>query len=338
MQVKNKIKLNRFIDSLITDIIKFDKIALFVHEDPDFDAMGSAFGLRDIITTNFKNKEVHVMKMQTALDLHLTLNFMPAEEELNFDQNLFVQDALAISVDTPVLKRVLGKDLFSKCKTTFRVDHHQYLEKFTDYEYIETDACSTCQLIIKIALNANLKIPSTSASYLYAGLLTDTNRFLFNSVTDETYQYAAQLYKLNADRNKVHDVLYTRTINQIRYENYLFNLAKFQDHVASLWIPKNSNLEYGIDNPKGYVYVIANIKDFPVWVASRWNEEKQSYSCSVRSIEMPIFEIARKYRGGGHLLASGCTVKNEEEFNQLVHDLINAYKEYKKDHEKTRIC
>ena len=45
---------------------------------------------------------------------------------------------------------------------------------------------------------------------------------------------------------------------------------------------------------------------------------------------MPIFEIAKKYHGGGHLLASGCVVKDENEFNELVNDLIEAYKEFSK--------
>lgn len=45
---------------------------------------------------------------------------------------------------------------------------------------------------------------------------------------------------------------------------------------------------------------------------------------------MPIFDIAKKYQGGGHMLASGCIVKDENEFNELVNDLIEGYKEYSK--------
>ena len=78
MRTRNFIKLNRFIDNLITQIIQNKKIALFVHEDPDFDALGSAFGLRDVIKRNFKDKEVHVINMQKAIDDDLTSDLYPA--------------------------------------------------------------------------------------------------------------------------------------------------------------------------------------------------------------------------------------------------------------------
>ncbi|MBP5783236.1 hypothetical protein J6W32_01295 [bacterium] len=41
-----------------------------------------------------------------------------------------------------------------------------------------------------------------------------------------------------------------------------------------------------------------------------------------------ILEVAKKYHGGGHKQASGCTVKDEQEFNELVNDLKNTYKQY----------
>lgn len=337
MIIKNGVKLRQFIDVFVTAINKYNKIAIFVHQDPDFDAMGSAFGLKEIINRNFQDKEVHVMCLQQAIDEHLTMNFMPAEDEMDFDQIAFAKEAMGISVDTPTLERVLGKELFVTTKETFRIDHHQFFGKFCDYEYIESDCCAACQLVTKIAINANLVISALAATYLYAGLLTDTNRFYFETVTDETYHMAAVLYKAGAQRKLVHAVLYTRTKNQIEYENYLFSIAKFHKHVASLFIPKDSNKKFGIDSPKGYVSVISYIKNFPIWLAARWNEAKQTYTVSIRSMSMPIFEIAKKYNGGGHLLASGCSVKDEKEFNTLVNDLVEAYEVYINEINSTKI-
>ncbi|MBQ3621262.1 hypothetical protein II941_00295 [bacterium] len=49
----------------------------------------------------------------------------------------------------------------------------------------------------------------------------------------------------------------------------------------------------------------------------------------MRSIEpISILEVARKYHGGGHKQASGCIVKDEQEFNELVKDLKETYKQY----------
>lgn len=331
MIVKNGIKLKRFIDVFIPAIINNKKIAIFPHVEPDFDALGSAFGLKNIILNNFQNKEVRVIGMEKVIHESVTNKLFPVQDEIYYDNEEFMKEAIGISVDTPTLNRIIEKDLYLQTKMKFKIDHHQYMEDFSNYEYIESDASSACQLIVKIVLNSNLKIPVKAATYLYAGLLTDTNRFYFDIVNEETYQTAINLYRAGALRQLVHDVLYSRKRNQIEYENYLFSLAKFHDHVVSLFIPKDSNLRYGIEDAKGFIYVIQNIDSYPIWLAARWNEETGLYKVSLRSKKMPIFEIAKKYNGGGHLLASGCVVKDENEFNKLINDLVEAYRLYSKD-------
>ena len=323
------VKMGKFIDHFVSNICKYQKIAIFVHEDPDFDALGSAFGLRDIIKTSFKEKEVHVMKMQTAIDLKLTLNFMPAEEEIGFDENEFINGALGISVDGPCLTRVLGADLLKKCETTIRIDHHEYVECFTNFEYVDPKASSACELATIICNNANLFIPQSAATFLYAGIVTDTNCFRFSNTSINTFQAVILLDYAHADRQLVHRVLYTRDLNVVKYENYLFGLAKFEDHVGSLWIPKGSNEPFKVPSSHPFVYLLSAIRNYPIYACARWNDLKQTYSCSLRSNDpISILEVAKKYHGGGHKQASGCTVKDEQEFNELVNDLKNTYKQY----------
>ena len=46
---------------VLNNIKKFDRIAIFRHIMPDFDALGSQFGLATWIKDNFPNKEVKVL-------------------------------------------------------------------------------------------------------------------------------------------------------------------------------------------------------------------------------------------------------------------------------------
>jgi phosphoesterase RecJ-like protein len=49
--------------------------------------------------------------------------------------------------------------------------------------------------------------------------------------------------------------------------------------------------------------------------------EDNEVLCELRSKELSIVHIARKYGGGGHALACGCTVKDFEQVDQLLNDL-----------------
>ena len=49
------------ITRILSAIKRYDRIAIFRHEKPDFDALGSQLGLATWIKDNFPNKEVHVL-------------------------------------------------------------------------------------------------------------------------------------------------------------------------------------------------------------------------------------------------------------------------------------
>jgi nanoRNase/pAp phosphatase (c-di-AMP/oligoRNAs hydrolase) len=47
----------------------------------------------------------------------------------------------------------------------------------------------------------------------------------------------------------------------------------------------------------------------------------------LRSKSFPINQIAEKYRGGGHKLAAGFTLRNFGEFKKLRIDVVNYLKQ-----------
>ena len=49
------------ITRILNAIKRYDRIAIFRHEKPDFDALGSQMGLATWIKDNFPDKEVHVL-------------------------------------------------------------------------------------------------------------------------------------------------------------------------------------------------------------------------------------------------------------------------------------
>ena len=51
------------------------------------------------------------------------------------------------------------------------------------------------------------------------------------------------------------------------------------------------------------------------------NKKDSNYRVSIRSRGVPINEIARQFRGGGHAFASGATLQSLDELDDLVKKL-----------------
>ena len=72
---------------------------------------------------------------------------------------------------------------------------------------------------------------------------------------------------------------------------------------------------------RGMVNTMSDIKGIDTWV--NFTETEDSVLCEIRSSKHNINKIAVKYGGGGHMKASGATLKNREEAMALLSDLIN---------------
>jgi phosphoesterase RecJ-like protein len=66
---------------------------------------------------------------------------------------------------------------------------------------------------------------------------------------------------------------------------------------------------------------MANIKEIEVWAMFVEDAENNQILCEFRSSKHNINQIAVKYGGGGHLLASGAKVASFEVCKEIIKDL-----------------
>jgi phosphoesterase RecJ-like protein len=120
----NKIK------QIIKLIKKYDNISLFFHEYPDFDALGSCFGLKAFINKKYPEKHVHVVGIN-EIDKEVTKKFIKFNEQNVDDQ--FISKSLGIICDVATESRVYTQK-HKLCKKTIRIDHHPHVDTFANVE------------------------------------------------------------------------------------------------------------------------------------------------------------------------------------------------------------
>ena len=192
-------------------IEEFDTIVIARHIGVDPDALASQLALRDSIKLTFPNKKVMAIGTGSAKFFHIG----------RLDKLEKVNNALLIVVDTPDKRRVDSVD-FSQFAYTIKIDHHPFVEEFCDIEYIEDTASSASEIIMNLILNTELQCDSSIASTLYLGLTSDSNRFLFDSCTSNTFGLVSIfLDRYNFELSEVYRKLYMRPMNEVRLEGYI---------------------------------------------------------------------------------------------------------------------
>lgn len=316
---KNSIKI------ILDKIEQYDNIALFFHVLPDFDALGSCFALREFIKDNYENKDVKIVGLD-VLPLIFGSTLFKFERIKNKCTKKFLNSALGIISDTANSDRIYTKKHIH-CKETIRVDHHPQVETISDFEWIDPMMPATCEMWSHIFFNSNKKVSSECAKYLYAGLLTDTGRFLHLNTLPSTYEVASRLVSTGFKRVEVHDSIYLRDKRQIKFTNFLMDIAKIKKDIAYFVIPKGSHKRFNITPQLSMVHLLSDIKGVKVWASLYFDEVAKTWKGSIRSKDIQINHIAAKFNGGGHKFAAGFSLDSDKEFKKVLKEISNYLNE-----------
>lgn len=307
--------------SIYKKIENFNTIVIARHIGVDPDALGAQFALKKSIENTFKDKKVYAVGSKSS-----KYNYFPKLDK--YENSL--KDSLLIVVDTPDKKRIDISDI-ENYQEICKIDHHPFIEKFGEYEYIKTNSSSASELVLAFIKENNMFIDEEIAKYIFLGIVSDTNRFLFNT-TASTFEIISNLIaKYNLNIEKLYQSLYMRPITEIKFQGYIAQNMKVTNNGLGYVIITNEIMnEYGVDSSSAgnMINNFNNIEEVIVWATISEDAKNHLIKLNIRSRGPIINTIAEKYNGGGHKFASGARVSNMETANMLLKDLDNACKEY----------
>ena len=238
---------------------------------------------------------------------------------------------MLIVVDTPDKKRVDLPDL-SKFSKTIKIDHHPYIETYCDLEYIDDKASSASEIIYEFIKNTDLLMDEDMAKYLFMGIVSDTNRFLF-STTSKTLRIVADLMdEHHLDTPKLYENIFIRPLKEIRLQGYIEqNMVVSENGLAHIMITNDIINELGVDTASAgnLVNNLNSISEVLVWVMISEDVKNGLFKFNIRSRGPVINGVAEKYNGGGHKFAAGARVKNREDISKILQELEEICLDYK---------
>lgn len=299
-------------------------IIIHRHVRPDPDALGSQLGLKYLLENKYPNKEIYAVGYVSK-----GLNWMG---EMDSIADQVYENALVIITDTANTERV-SDQRYKLAKTIVKIDHHPVVEEYGDLQIVHTEASSACELIAEIAgnLSQSLTMTDRAANLLYAGLVSDTNRFLYDATSIITHKVAANLMAYDIKRDYIHDQFNTITAEQAKFHGHILNSLEINNGVATIRISREDLEKFNIseEDTNSIVTLPGTIDGVLTWVVYIEQEGNKDYwRLRVRSKGPSINKLAEKYHGGGHPKASGARLHSLEEKAQFLQELEAITLEY----------
>ena len=194
----------------IFKIIKdYDEIVLARHIGPDPDAIASQIALRDSIRLTFPNKQVYAVGAGVSKFKYLGSLDKPNLNEL--------QNALLIVLDVPNFFRIDGIEGL-EYKAILKIDHHPAEDIIGDVDWTDDSMSSTCEMIANLIMETKLVLDQKIAENLYIGMVFDSDRFLLQNTSTETFKTVYNLLTISQiDFVPLYDNLYERSIVEEKF-------------------------------------------------------------------------------------------------------------------------
>lgn len=306
-------------DILFEKIKEYDTIIIHRHERPDLDALGSQIGLKLTLKNKFPNKKIYAVG-----DASRRYNFIGP---MDLIEDSVYEGALAIIVDVAV-SNMVSDDRYKLAKEVFVIDHHNNSCDITSNWICDNKRIAVGELITDLLIKNDYFIPNDAATAFYGAIVTDSGRFQYG-YSSSVFNIAAKLVSFGANPKYIYDNIYVETQEERNMKTYFSNQIQFKDGVSFIKsdadVFKKFNVEFQ-DISRGMVNLMAGVKEVEIWCNFTYDENKKAVIGEFRSRSIPIVDVAKKYGGGGHLLACGATLKDFNEADLVINDFRELIK------------
>ena len=330
----------KVLDEIYPLITEPKNIVITFHQKPDADAMGSGLGMY-----NFLIQFGHKVTVISPTNWPAFLNWMPGAKNV-IDFEMYKEKAVNVlegaewlfCLDFNVLNRTKNMEpvIESLNCTKILIDHHQQPQtEFFDYGLSDTNKSSTAEMVFDFIVKSGHaeKLNTEVSECLYAGVMTDTGSFRFNSTSADVHRMVAKLKESGLNHSQIHENLFDNFLEgRFRFfGNTLLNRMEifYEYNTALIAIPQKDLIKYNVKtgDTEGLVNFPLSIKGIKLAavIIDRGDERKSSFR-SKGGFDVNTF--ARKYfNGGGHFNAAGG--KNKESLEEVIAKFKQAIKENK---------
>lgn len=282
-------------------------ILLVSHIAPDGDAVGSLLGMAGPLREQGKH-------VTAAIDdgVPQDLRFIPDSDMVASAVDAGEFD-LMITLDSSDLERIgeAGAYGMAHSRQVINLDHHPTNTRFGDVHLIVPEAVAAVEIVYDFLAHLGWRISSSTATALLTGLVTDTQGFRISATNSRTLAIAQDLMSKGAplsqimaqtlNRRSFKEVeLWKLALPSVRLKNGLIYATIRQRDLRQVGVGKAGDgglVSYLVAVDQAKISIV--FKELPADKVEIGFRAKPGYD---------VASLAFQLGGGGHTLASGCTL------------------------------
>lgn len=296
-----------------------DQILVATHIGPDGDAIGSLSAMGLVL------QRLHKSATLVSEDgVPKRFKYLPLTDTVVQKPPFDAKYDLIITVDAGDATRVgnLFKHLPEPPPPLINIDHHVTNTYFGDIDLVDIKATATTEVLFNLLPELGIELDKPLAECLLTGLVTDTLNFRTANVTGQTLKTAGILVDAGVNLNEITtQALTLKDMSTLLLWKKGLNNAQIEEGLIWTVLTSADQKEVGhqgystsgLGNMMADVYdikmsaVIMEVSDGRVIVSFRCRPPYR------------VSELAEELGGGGHHLASGCTIRGSlDEVTALV--------------------
>lgn len=328
-------------------------IAIFGHRNIDGDCVGSSLAIWTYLQSLGKKVAYYCPTLPSSI-----FDFIP--EVKNFSQVYLASwdadpDALGkekydliFFMDTGDTANQLGHfrtespKYFKQHPRKVVIDHHKSNKWYGNLNFIDIKASSVCEyltdLLQEIAPNS---ITPQIATYLFMGISTDTGNFMYDQDSARTFQIAAELLSLGANKSLIMAQLYSK--NSPQKLKFLWTLLERMEVnwaiLSSRYIKQElASLHVEEEVAELFISLFTTIEHDGVFALFKIDKTDSYIRCSLRTKNhsIDVGAMAEQCTWGGHKFAAGCKFPwNDEAHISAAIEKLNMLMQAKIDSNKS---
>lgn len=259
--------------------------------------------------------------------------FQPVRDEqlLSEADVLFILDS-----NSPYRLRGMEEALMHSPAIKVVIDHHQDPAQFASVYVIDTNACSTAELIYRLLIRLEQHdrreyLTRPLAEALYTGIMTDTGNFRFPRTTAAVHRIIARLIEAGVEPYYIFDCVYNQnSMNRAHLlGKALSYLQTFHNGAMCIMTVTQAMMQdthTTPDDTEGFVEQTLSLRGVRIGILLV--ELSHEIKISIRSKgTIPAHTIAHFFGGGGHYNAAGCraAAMNLQQVRDTLIHLVQDY-------------
>lgn len=297
-----------------------DDYILITHIRPDGDTLGSAAALCSALRRLGKRAYLYPNPEITPRYHKYVKDYLAPEG---------YEGAYTVAVDVAG-EHMLAKGFEGKVKLC--IDHHDSNSGYAEKLLLGSAKASCGELVLELIKLLCTEPSKTEASLLYIAVSTDCGCFRYANVTAETFAAASELANAGAEVQKLNFELFRQSTKaRIMLESLICSGLRFEKNgaivaamVTNAMLREINATEDDCDDIAG---IPGRVEGCIVSIVVR---ELAEGGCKASLRSQPCFdcsEVCKRFGGGGHKMASGCTLDTDPETARelLIKAVIDAW-------------